>query len=88
MTVREIIKESCRIRKCTLSEVAESAGIQKSNLSAALSWKKDDGNTMKVSTLIKLMEAAECQIVVQMYNSDEEFVLDGESELDEDAQAF
>ena len=90
MTVREIIRACCKDAGITLTDLAERVGMSQSNLSKAISRGADgtEGEGMRASTLIKLVEAAGGEILVETQK--EEYYLDGCNEMDEDEenQAF
>ena len=85
VTVRETIMSCCKDRKISLTDLAEMVGMTQGNLSRAISRAVDgtEGSGMKVSTFIKLIEAAGGEIFIQSCVN-EEYYLDGYSEIDED----
>jgi AraC-like DNA-binding protein len=79
MTVREIIHILCTESEMSISTLAEEAGMNQGNLSRAISADHEEGMTMKVCTLLKLLRCADAQISVitprgDEYPLDDEFI--------------
>ncbi len=79
MTVREIIRILCDESGMNISKLAEAAGMSQANLSRAISADHEEGMTMKVCTLLKLLRCADAQISVitprgDEYPLDDEFI--------------
>ena len=82
MTPREAILTCCREMGISLNELARMVNMDKGNLSRALSAYNGGGVGIRVDTLIKLIEAAGGQLLVQTERED--YVLDGEEDFDEE----
>lgn len=78
MTVKNFIQFLCEQKEISMSTLAARIGISEKTLYATL--QRNDGMGMKVSTLVKWLDALEYQIVLQSFNEDEEAIIDGEDE--------
>ncbi len=78
MTVKDLISQYCREQNITQTALAEQIEVSKQNLHITLS--RDNGMGMKLSTFIKWLDKMDCQIVIELLNSGEEVILDGEDD--------
>lgn len=79
MTVKDIIVMLCKEHELSNEQLATELGYaSKSNIAVPLS--REEGMNMKVSTLIRWLEALDAELSVYSVSSEEEFVLNGESE--------
>lgn len=66
----------------TLDELATKVGYRDRANVAGLLDTPSDGMRMRVETLVKLLDGLEAQIVIMSTFNDDEYILDGEYELD------
>lgn len=80
MTVRDVIVTHLKQRGWTQERFASEMGLTVGAVSSTLS--KDDGNNMKVSTLVKWLDALGAQLVIDtmVVGLDEDMILDLEPE--------
>lgn len=79
ITVKNVIVNLAEARGMKLYELSEEVcGGSKSQVYTQLSRK--DGMSMKVESLLKLLDALDAQIVIQPMGEELEMILDGEDE--------
>ena len=79
MTGKEIIQKLMRIEGLTYEELARRLNYS-SKSTVYLMMNNKDGMSMKLETFIAWLEGLNAEIVIQPFNSDDEYVLDGISE--------
>ena len=77
MTVREIIICLSKQEGLTQEELAHKLGL-KGSANIAVPLSRNDGMGMKVDTLVRWLEALNAEIVIQYYDGEHEFILDGD----------
>ena len=79
MTVRDVIVTHLKNRGLTQAQFAKKLGVSVGTVSNTLS--KEDGNNMKVSTLVRWLDVLGSQLTVDtLLDIDEEMILDLEDE--------
>lgn len=80
MTVRDVIVTHLKRKGWTQEQFAAEMGLSLSTVSTTLS--RDDGNNMKVSTLVKWLDTLGAQLVIDtmVVGLDEDMILDLEPE--------
>ncbi len=81
MTSKEIIQKLMRLDGITYEETAKRLNY-KSRDTIYRTLNNNDGMNMKVKTFIKWLDELGAQIIIQPFNSDDEYVFDGISEED------
>lgn len=79
MTSKEIIKKIMRIEGLTYEEMARRLNYSSRDVIYKTINNKD-GMSMKLETFVNWLEVLNAEIVIQPFNSDDEYVLDGEEE--------
>lgn len=79
MTNKEIIQKLMRNENMTYEEMARRLNYSsKSTVHRMINYK--DGMSMRLETFLSWLEELGAEIVIQPFNSDDEYVLDGEEE--------
>lgn len=79
MTIKNLIEVYCRKQGITQTELSQKLGYaNRSSISKVIS--SEDGMNMKLSTLVRWLEELDCQIVIECFDNEEEYILDGEDE--------
>ena len=81
MTSKEIIQKIMRVEGINPDELSKRLNYS----SRSMFYKtlnNDNGMNMKLITFIKWLDALDAEIIIQPFNSEDEFVLDGISEED------
>ena len=79
MTSKEVLQKLMRIDNVTYEEMAKRLGYSsKSTIYQMLN--NDNGMNMKLKTFLSWLEMLDAEIIIQPFNSDAEYVLDGEEE--------
>lgn len=76
MTVKEIIICLSKQEGLTQEELAHKLGF-KGSAHIAVPLSRNDGMGMRVDTLIRWLEALNSEIVIQHYDGEHEYILDG-----------
>lgn len=79
MTSKEILQKLMRVDGVTYEEMAERLGYSSKSIIYRM-MNNNDGMNMKLKTFINWLDELDAQVVIQPFNSDDEFVLDGISE--------
>lgn len=81
MTSKEVVKKLMRIDGVTYDEMAERLNYSSRDI-IYKTINNNDGMNMKLKTFINWLDELGAEIVIQPFNSEDEFVLDGISEED------
>ena len=81
MTSKEVVKKLMRLEGLTHDEMAKRLNYSSRNF-IYKTLNNDDGMNMKLKTFIKWLDELNAQIVIQLFNGEDEYVLDGISEED------
>lgn len=81
MTCKEIIQKLMRVEGLTYEEMARKLNYT-SRSTVYLMMNNNDGMNMKLETFINWLDELGAEVVIQPFNSEDEYVLDGISEED------
>lgn len=80
MTVKEVVQSLSMQQGLTQDGLAAKIGYTNQG-SVARPLSRNNGMTMQVDTLIRWLEALNAQIIIEPFDGDDGYILDGESEL-------
>lgn len=81
MTSKEIIQKLMRIEGITYDKMAEKLNYSSRDI-IYKTINNNDGMNMKLKTFISWLDELGAEVVIQPFNSEDEYVLDGISEED------
>ncbi len=81
MTGKEILQKLMKMNDVSYEEMAERLGYSSKSMIYRM-MNNNNSMNMKLKTFLSWLDALDTEIVIQPFNSDNEFVLDGISEED------
>lgn len=78
MTIKDFIYTVCQEKEYSVSKFAEEIEINENTLRSIL--KRNDGMGISVFKFAEILEKLEMQLVVESCTSEEDYIIDGESE--------